>query len=719
MIRFEIAKLTGSRVIRFLLIALLLVVLLLSWRNMAGISGSNEVEITDAQKLQTDFDSEMDRIIGKSEVFLKDAENTASAFEKIDTYSKTYYQNVIRVYTEARDTVRIRHDASAGWDLFLDDSGLLIISLLFSAAAGALSVCEEKRKGSMLLLFAAKKGRLQTAVSKIAAIGLLSAGYCLVLSFAVVLFYALTGHLGDVSAELQTVRGFLASPYRLSIWQAAVIVTARRLMLCALTGAFFGILSCFFRSYAFLFGTGLLPLISEFVIFQIDFKSVDIFAKNVNVFAVGGSYLLKRYYSVHFFGCADAVTVGHLLFGVLLGAFIFAFVAVFTQTGYLSLGRRSREGRLFKGKMSVPALRARERDVRRGTLFGWEMRKILGRPFVLLLCVACLVLQGIVTYRHLDVEQNQGEEIYRAYCQEYADRPLEEVDRLIRREFDRIQEGIASYKETYDSYYRGEITQAEFEEKWNENGYCLAHELPNRVCMDRMKTLKSAALKDGENVRFVYDSGWNRLLTSDFGIGIVMLIVLCMAGIFSREYETGMSLVLRASKSGGTKTFLVKIGCALAVASVAYVLCAAWELGFLAVSGTFDHPFASVYSLQGAANFFRNTSILSYVMLLFLVRWVAYLLLTLLVVSLSALTKRTLPSILVAFMLVLVPYALRVLFGFPAVFDPSSFMSGNLILLSAESSALAWIPLPVVVLLFVLTAFLRYRLRDPSTASSD
>ena len=85
-----------------------------------------------------------------------------------------------------------------------------------------------------------------------------------------------------------------------------MIIVAGRTLACVLVCGFCAVLSNVLNSYVLILAGGLLPAAAEFALYKINFSGVDVFAKNVNLFSFGGGYLLKRYYSVRLFGCADA-----------------------------------------------------------------------------------------------------------------------------------------------------------------------------------------------------------------------------------------------------------------------------------------------------------------------------------------------------------------------------------------------------------------------------
>lgn len=679
MLKQEIQKFTRNRVVVFLSITLLCATLLLAWNGLIWGNEKGLVTYDSVEDMRTAFESETSRIIAKSSDMLKDAEHAAAAFGEDRAYATEYYNNVISLYGRARETITIKNGSTEGWNLFLDGEYILFVSLLFAAVVGAVSVFEEKRIGAMPILFCSKYGRTRAVVSKTATVVLLSSGFCLLASLLTLLFYAFSGKLGNGFAELQTVAGFLSSPYGLSVVEAAAVVTAHRIAVCALVGVGFSFFSSLLGSYVLIFASGALPVIGEFFLFRLELGSADVFVKNVNLFAFGSSYLLKRYYGVRLFGCSGALQVSGILLVILLVGTGLASYFVFRTAGYVSRHTRGKR-RLAAGGISN--LLSKERNYRGKTLFGWEMRKITGRPAVILLLVAFLALQGYVSFRQLYVNKNQNEQIYEQYCRTYSEHTLEDVRKMIQSETARIEEGIETFRETADRYSRGEISSEEYEEKWNEHGYCLAHRYPNERCADRLTSLLAAAQSSGDHVLFVYDSGWNALLGSDFQIGIVLILILLLSPSVAREYETGMTLEMRPTRYGDARSFLAKTACAATIASLAFLITAVFSFAFLGFGGLLDHPFASVHSLDPASGFPYEISIASYVVILFLVKWLSYLLFSLFVLSLSALTRKTVGAISISLAAVLIPYALNALLDFPEILDPSSYMAGNRVLLT-------------------------------------
>ncbi|MBR6922486.1 MAG: hypothetical protein IKH51_09850, partial [Clostridia bacterium] len=127
-----------------------------------------------------------------------------------------------------------------------------------------MSVYEEKRTGSLSVVFASKNGRGKTAFAKLGAAVLISVLFCIFLCFTSLAVIALSGHLSGGGAELQTAYEFRFSPYNITLFQAYMIIVAGRALACVFVCGACAVLSNVLNSYVLILAGGLLPAAAEF-----------------------------------------------------------------------------------------------------------------------------------------------------------------------------------------------------------------------------------------------------------------------------------------------------------------------------------------------------------------------------------------------------------------------------------------------------------------------
>ena len=684
----EIKKLLNSSVLRLTAAALLFACLLLSYYAVK----SDETEVLSAEQLQNDYDRQMALYIESAERGLSHLDGIGSK----DDYAHEYYETVIKLYTEASAGKIIRHGSAVGWDSLLNSDVVLLLSIAAAIVAGGITVFEEKRTGSIFLIFASKKGRLKTGVAKAAASVLFSVFFCAILTLLFTAVFFASGRLSSGLAELQTAESFRFSPYNLTLAEGLMRITAGRILISALSGALSAIFSELFGSYVLIFAAGVIPAAGEYLIYKTTFTAVDIFAKNVNVFSFGGAYLLQRYYSVRLFGCTGAVEAGLLFSLILIAAASGVFVLLYS--------RRKKQFRAPAKKKKTKKAKRKPSAGIPGTLFGWEFQKNLAAPYVIAVLAACTVTWCAVSADTYGDRGNTEEAIYRGYCEKLEKMTFEDALKVISEEKERISRASELYDEAQSRHSRGEISNEEYSAMMEEYGYRRAHEIAIKKVSERAAELSRIEPPENHEIRFVYDKTLNSLLDGDFSFLLVILLTVGLAAVFSREYESGLFRIIRTCKNGRMKIFRAKLLFAAAYTAVFFILFFAFDAAVSAANGAFVCAGASVLSLSPAKNVPWDISIGTYFIIMYAVRFAAYEIFALILASLSEITGKTMTAALFASAVVFVPYVVGRLGSIPGFIDLSALLSANRVLLTAEKSAVYFFTYPLVALFLAASA---------------
>lgn len=691
----EIRKITKNSVMLISALTLFLACVFLSYYNV----------ITDRTETLTE-DQIRSSFVTQTTVFENNAKRSLKELDRIrtahDSYSYEYYERVIELYSDAREKVTINNGSAKGWDKLLNNDTVFILSLIASVVIGAISVFEEKRTGSINVIFASKNGREKTAAAKIGSAMLISFLICIVLSIVSITVFLVSGALSDGSAAIQTAYSFRFSPYDINLNQAFLAITAGRALLCVLVCGAAAILSSIFNSYILILTTAILPIAVEFIIYKIDFRAVDIWIKNVNLFSLGGSYLLKRYYSVRLFGCSDAYTVCIILAVALIFAVIPLFICVFCNK------RNPVKQKLKNGNKTVKA--KKEKNVVYKTLFGWELRKNILKPLIIIIMLAFTVIRVFVSSVSFAPKDSANEEIYREYCEILCETDIAKAKEALNAEKLRINTGLRYREIAENGLKENTITKAEYDEMMVEYGYCTAREYIMQKCDERMTILVSISRNTGADVRFVYDTGLNKFLSSGADFILVLLQILCIFTVFTHEYESGFYPILHTSLNGRRKTFINKILLCICLTSFVFIVFSTSDLIALVKQLTTGNLSASVMSLKPAYEFRKDISIREYIIILYAVKFIAHEILALIIVSLSALIKRSVSVFALVCTYVFVPYLIKSLGGISFSADIAAFLSGNEVLLAQNNSILhifAHIAIAVVLVISAYFSFCR------------
>ena len=686
----EIRKITRNGVTAAAALTLFFACVFLSYYT---VMTDRSKELT-SERIQAEYAAETSVFITNANRNLKELQRLGSA---ADTYSYEYFEKVAGIYAQAQNEINIKNDSAVGWDGLLDSDAVFILCIIASAIVGAVSVYEEKRTGSLSVVFASKNGRGKTAFAKLGAAVLISVLFCIFLCFTSLAVIALSGHLSGGGAELQTAYEFRFSPYNITLFQAYMIIVAGRALACVFVCGACAVLSNVLNSYVLILAGGLLPAAAEFALYKINFSGVDVFAKNVNLFSFGGGYLLKRYYSVRLFGCADAYPVCIILSVIILVLFVPLFVFLFCK------GSNVKKPKLKKERLIIK----KSKTVVYKTLFGWELKKYVLKAHVIIIIIACFAARAALSAVTFTVSDSTNETLYRQYCTEFGDMDIEDADAALKAETERVITGLQLRGAAEELYKNNEITEAEYNEMMTEYGYCSAREYVVQRCGERMSELVAANNASGAPVRFIYDTGYKKLLSSDADFILILLLLICISSVFSYESESGFYAVMRTTKNGRKKTFLSKILCVFCTAAVLFAVFSVSDLIALYRHISFASLDASVLSLDAAKNF-ENVSIKTYLIILYAVRFLSYETFALFIASVSALLQKTVSAFSVSAVFVFAPYVIRAFGSLPRFADISALMSANAVLLSPDKTAADFIVLPVFAALLLIAAYVRF-----------
>lgn len=685
-------------------IGFLVVLALAAFLSFYSLSSSQDESLS-ADEIRTSY-------IERTEKYIQLANRNLSKIRELsdnDAYAEEYYLQVAEKYANALQSVKINSGSAKGWDLLLRLDATFLLSAALSALIGALSVGEEKRLQSLSVLFSTWHGRAASGIVKTLVVAVLSVGSCLAVTVATILPFLAGGHLSDGNAAIQTASSFLNSPYALSLMQTFLLVTLQRCVGCITVGILFLFFSSLFSSYIFIFGSGIVSVVAEYVLFTISYKGVDVFAKNVNLFSFAGPYLYERYYSVRLFGSNDAFLTNILFLGILLPVLCALTVLSFSKSGYQN--RRIRL-RVFKVKRI-----STERTSSIENLTLWETKKQFWKLTVLVVVLFGFLLHCFVTANQFKISGNYSEQMYRSYCETLSKMELKDAKSFLAKERLRIESGKENYEGSYERLQNNEITSSEYDLIQQEYGYSIAHDDVCEECEDRLSHLESVSREHLDSgVRFVYDTPLNRMLESDIDIGLILALLLGLAEVFSLEYKRENMLVIRSTFNGRNKIFFAKMRASLFFAISVVLVFLPVNYIALGINGGLTSLSASVYSLSAAESISVGMSIGSYLLLLAVYKAIAYILFALLVVAISCITKRTFAAIVISGAFVFLPYVSKSVVSIPYAADLSSLMSGNRVLLHAPEFITALISLTLLTIIMAMIAFLGFsgRRKSPS-----
>ncbi len=663
---YEIKKLSKNKAISSIVLILLLACILLSFKTSLAIQ---QEENTAAEARNADFSGMMSRFITDAERSLESSASYA------DSYTFAYYTNCAAAYQSARDTVNLTGDNAEGWGALLDFDMLFYASIIAAVVIGAVSFYEDRRIGAKLVINATRSSGIKTAAVGTAAAVIVSLSSFLLLCGATVCAFALFSSLRGGGLPLQTAAAFRYSPYLDTLAGVFFRLTARRAFVVIAVTLLSAFVSAWINGYVpILIAAASCPAV-EFILFAAKHYAVDVFSQNVNLFAYGTSYLFKKYYAVRFFGCVQPQIIIPLLLGPLCVLIILLIIWAF---------RRSRRTVAYGKPMlktlisRLPSVSVRAKD--HSVLF-WELRKAVFRPIVLTALAVCITMGIISVCESAPKNRGSNANIYREMCETTSEMTLGEARVWLNEIMSKNNEYIPPEEdqEQYAEYVRTEIMQTQ------------AKRLLKRI--NDLSSLQALG-----NVRLIYDEGYYAFFQNDMNIWYVISILLVCAGLFSRENEINTLTVIRTYRNGRRKTVFLKFLIAVCLASLLFIVFSVAEwIGFYDSGIMLHHDVLVASVMKNAAS---KMTIGQYMLLRYMIAYLAYTSFAAITAAISAISKRTLFAIGSAGALALIPFALRKTGDMLMLADISAFMSANTALQSFGTSA------ALACLLFVTGAIL-------------
>ncbi|MBR2407800.1 MAG: hypothetical protein IKB07_02470 [Lachnospiraceae bacterium] len=496
--------------------------------------------------------------------FLEEIAKSAESIGKVSIFSKTdsYTFRSNRETAEAyRDIFGVEPEIGPfqGIEVWAGFMGTDVIALVLLIYVVFILVVKEKETGQLSLTFTTKNGRTMHGAVKL--------GVCFMSAVGVVFFLWGTGLLvtgtvygwGESGSAIQSVYTFRTCTLKISVGSFIVLFLLLKIIALFLVMLLVYGLACVFRSYVWLYIVTALGLGIEFVMFYgIPANGHLVFFKQINLMAfLGIDRTLGTYFNFNFLGHPVwylPVYGAFLLVGI---ACLFVFCAI--QYGKQRSMVEQKKYRFVLWK------RRPEKSV---YLLPHEGYKTLFAGKVLWILLAVAIFQ-CVTYKSMgEYFESQDDIYYKNYMTELEGMYSDEQETWLRQERERYDESFLTGK-----LYRPESYVA----------FCRVEE-------------QAAYLKEQQGA-FLYDTGY-RLLTNDkmasgkvVSLTVVanLILILCVTGIYSNEYQSGMIALVKSSVRGRKDTFFVKAFIGLLISLVI------WSLIFL----PFIYNVLSAYGTSG------------------------------------------------------------------------------------------------------------------------
>ncbi|MBR0443063.1 MAG: hypothetical protein IIX15_01860 [Clostridia bacterium] len=604
-----------------------------------------------------------------------------------------------------------------GYDHILKDNSYQVF-LLLALLVGAVLLLLPEKSGMLSLLRSTKGGRGTTIAAKLTTGAIMS--LALTVGFSLIpaiIFVAKTG-LGGGLLPLQYV--FPTAPYHTSVLGGLLI----RLGVQAAVGTVFVwcvlLLTVPLRHTVSALGAGGGIIAVSYLLGLWGRTHPHNLFHLFNLMTVlDSSAHLSQWNAFHFgkWSVDYIVTLPIFLLAALLlfgGLTTWAFVGrrcpiVLTASGRYSRLQSLTDAAVQKVRATVakvvPKKQRRMRFYGTGVL-GWEWSKTL-RRLLSVVCLALLLISEVQTVKNdYAPVQTYEDNVYHQYMTRFEGEWSEEKSAAIAAEAARLSDLASSRDQLEKDYREGKIDEATFRTRYTEANDAEMRLEAFEAVTERDRVLRELH-KAGHAVSFVYDTGWKRYLyDTDFDVAAAAIILL-LAGLFADEYTGGFARILRTTKHGRRKTLLSKAALTASTALGISLLQNGTRLFTLTQHYDLPAPSALAMSVGGMEALpWTSCSILTLMIAVTVMRALGLLLLAFLTVSLSALCRLTLPTVLLSAAAVFLSRLLS-LFGLTLLdaLTLNNTLAATPLLLNVASRAAALIALAVTLGLTMLAAW--------------
>ncbi len=619
-------------------------------------------------------------------IILKAQEISDTSLFQTSEFTKRNSQKTLDDYVSL-DVKKVEYNSSKGIICATSNRITLILSVLMVMFICIQVFVKDKENNTIELLKTMKYGRVRLITAKAVTLFLMVIAAGVLLNLSSLFVSSLIYGLGDLSAPIQSVTGFMTSTYGITVLQYILIFNVYNIMTLALTGLLMLLIFILFKKalYGYIgilvfFG---LSITLNMVIDPV--SSLNIF-KYINIYNfLDSSGIIGRYLNINIFGfpisLSDIFRVS-LIIGtsVALTACIKVFSVQKIKPESRGLNRINIGGKI-EAKAKTGILR-------------YELYKSFVINPALLILLFVLILQ-ITSANGSDMRFADIDSVYYEYYMDILKGPIsEDKTEYLNKELSRVKEEQ------------------------------LISTDPNKTYINQIKVLNTLIEKDmqlnkifdekGDNINkekisFVYELGYERLLLTNSDILLLsmitaILVILCMVNIFVIEYRENTYNIINVTKYGRQRTFWYKIGIKISmvimiitITYVPYVIRIIKNYGLTCLD-------APIISMNRFSTLSINTSILEYIILVFLMKILGLIMAGILIAFLAVKLKSFIMTAVVSTFIIVIPSFLAYI-GLD-VFEKLGFnpflLGNNLISSINDIYPYALMTLLVCVTLFIL-----------------
>lgn len=660
-------------------------------------TGNSDLEWSFLESIKNDYDK-VSNYQGTLNDILEEANNlqNVSIFKTKDEVSLKSIIKTAETYKDMQ-SIKINYEIGEGINKIsnttLTDFFVLILIFIIST----ILITEEKDKNLFTIIKSTKNGNGKTIMAKIMTLFIGVFLICSLFYGTNCIYYLSTLGCGNIFATIQSVPLLILSTLKMNILEYLFILFGAKVIFVFLLSMIMFYLSIKFNNTIENIFVFFIIILVNFIIYQsVDPTSSINLLKSFNLVSLLNTNEIFRIYdNLRFYNILVSKTSALLVLQII--TIILLIILSFIK--YLkSMNITIRENVIWEKIKKFKILN----NIRFNSIFSFETYKLLFVNKGLFIIILFAIFM-VFNFKNQNYNISYNEMFYKNYMDILSGNLTPEKETLIKNtieEYDKAEVQLALINERIEN---GEIT--------NMEGMILSQPyediLATRGVFNRIEE-KYDYIKENPKASFVYDTGYNKLFRVNTNINendiyLIIITIIVLTNLFIMEYRTGFIQILNATKNGRKKTARNKVITSILACTVIYIISIIPEiLGTLKMYGLACLS-DSIISLEVFHSLRAGISILSYLIMFYIVRYVSYILLILIVLYISLKLKNMVFAFITSIFVLLIPIIISAL----KIAKSSVFPLMNLSIIGNDILACFFVPTIVIISVFLYNSIVK------------
>lgn len=259
--------------------------------------------------------------------------------------------------------------------------------------------------------------------------------------------------------------------------------------------------------------------------------------------------------------------------------------------------------------------------------------------------IACICLGS-------NVDEIENQTAYDFYMDKLGGELCSEKETFIKNQYLKLNKVAETINDLEEKYENGTITRESYLEEMTRIAQIKQEQDVIKLFNKKYKYVA----EDSSNRYIINENGWNELLTADNADYIlILLIFLLTVPIFCNEYETKMDSILLSGKNGRLRLVTIKIIMLCVTAGILSLCYSLMEYIYYKAVCELDYGNAPIQSLSFFAESSYSFTLFHLWLLVTVIRAIGAIFLCLLIMAVSIWVKKSLLSIIMSALLVVIP----------------------------------------------------------------